>query len=398
LQKGDEVIVLKSNMPLRLRDTWVEINLDNIIWNLDEAKKLLSKETKIAAVLKANAYGHGAIEVARILVDKGVDYIAVACLLEAIELRREFKDIPILVMGYTSDEYLHIAVENNITLTIFSALQGEILSKIASYLKTIQKVHIKIDTGFNRLGFKWSKDLKNIIKSIYKLKNIEVEGIFTHLALVNSKEDEKQFALFQKVIEEIEEEKIHIPIKHVCDSIGMVRYPEFHMNMIRLGAFLYGMSPSRISDKLPVLKTALTFKTKISHIKHIQKGEGVGYDYSFIAKEKVKVGTLPVGYADGYMRCLSNVGEVSINGEKAKVIGKICMDQAMIDLTSISNVKVGDEVVLLGGQGENSVGVIEVADKCNTNRNEVLSVISRRVPRVYIKDEKNIGEVNYLMT
>ncbi len=385
-------------MPLRLRDTWVEINLDNIIWNLDEAKKLLSKETKIAAVLKANAYGHGAIEVARILVDKGVDYIAVACLLEAIELRREFKDIPILVMGYTSDEYLHIAVENNITLTIFSALQGEILSKIASYLKTIQKVHIKIDTGFNRLGFKWSKDLKNIIKSIYKLKNIEVEGIFTHLALVNSKEDEKQFALFQKVIEEIEEEKIHIPIKHVCDSIGMVRYPEFHMNMIRLGAFLYGMSPSRISDKLPVLKTALTFKTKISHIKHIQKGEGVGYDYSFIAKEKVKVGTLPVGYADGYMRCLSNVGEVSINGEKAKVIGKICMDQAMIDLTSISNVKVGDEVVLLGGQGENSVGVIEVADKCNTNRNEVLSVISRRVPRVYIKDEKNIGEVNYLMT
>ncbi|WP_291571096.1 alanine racemase [Clostridium sp. UBA4548] len=390
--------MLKSNMPLRLRDTWVEINLDNIIWNLDEAKKLLSKETKIAAVLKANAYGHGAIEVARILVDKGVDYIAVACLLEAIELRREFKDIPILVMGYTSDEYLHIAVENNITLTIFSALQGEILSKIASYLKTIQKVHIKIDTGFNRLGFKWSKDLKNIIKSIYKLKNIEVEGIFTHLALVNSKEDEKQFALFQKVIEEIEEEKIHIPIKHVCDSIGMVRYPEFHMNMIRLGAFLYGMSPSRISDKLPVLKTALTFKTKISHIKHIQKGEGVGYDYSFIAKEKVKVGTLPVGYADGYMRCLSNVGEVSINGEKAKVIGKICMDQAMIDLTSISNVKVGDEVVLLGGQGENSVGVIEVADKCNTNRNEVLSVISRRVPRVYIKDEKNIGEVNYLMT
>lgn len=385
-------------MPLRLRDTWVEINLDNIIWNLDEAKKLLSKETKIAAVLKANAYGHGAIEVARILVDKGVDYIAVACLLEAIELRKEFKDIPILVMGYTSDEHLHIAVEYNITLTIFSALQGELLSKIAVSLKTIQKVHIKIDTGFNRLGFKWSKDLKDIIKSIYKLKNIEVEGIFTHLALVNRQEDEKQFDLFQKVIEEIEEEKIHIPIKHVCDSIGMVRYPEFRMNMIRLGAFLYGMRPSRISDKSPVLKTSLTFKTKISHIKYIENGEGVGYDYSFIAKEKAKVGTLPVGYADGYMRCLSNAGEVSVNGEKAKVIGKICMDQAMIDLTSISNVKVGDEVVLLGGQGENFVDVMEVADKCNTNRNEVLSVISRRVPRVYIKDEKIIGEVNYLMT
>jgi alanine racemase len=390
--------VLKSSIPLRLRDTWAEINLDNIIWNFNEAKKLLLKETKIAAVLKANAYGHGAIEVARVLVDKGVDYIAVACLLEAIELRKEFKDIPILVMGYTSDEHLHIAVEYNITLTIFSALQGELLSKIAASLKTIQKVHIKIDTGFNRLGFKWSNDLKDIIKSIYQLKNIEVEGIFTHLALVNRQEDEKQFALFQKVIEEIEEQKIHIPIKHVCDSIGMVRYPEFHMNMIRLGAFLYGMRPSRISDKSPVLKTSLTFKTKISHIKHIQNGEGVGYDYSFIAKEKAKVGTLPVGYADGYMRCLSNAGEVSVNGEKAKVIGKICMDQAMIDLTSISNVKVGDEVVLLGGQGENFVDVMEVANKCNTNRNEVLSVISRRVPRVYIKDEKIIGEVNYLMT
>lgn len=389
--------MLKENISTRLRDTWVEINLDNLIWNFNQAKKLVSKETKIAAVLKANAYGHGAIGVAKVLIESGVDYLAVACLSEALELRKVFKEVPILVMGYTADEYLSMAVKNRITLTIFSIAQGEKISNISLGFNVISKVHIKIDTGFNRLGLKWSEDLKHIIKTIYSMNNLHVEGIFTHLALVNRVEDEKQYRLFQKVIKELEEESINIPVKHVCDSIGMVRYPEFHMDMIRLGAFLYGMRPTRFEDQAVDLRVALTFKTKVAHIKYIEKGEGVGYDFSFIAKEKSKIATLPIGYADGYMRCLSNNGEVRINGEKAKVIGKICMDQTMIDLTNIKDVNVGDEVILLGGQGKDSIEIMEVAEKCNTNRNEILSVISRRVPRVYIKDGNLSHIVDYLL-
>ncbi|EQB87019.1 alanine racemase [Clostridium punense] len=389
--------MLKKNVPTRFRDTWVEINLDNLIWNFNQAKKIVSKETKIAAVLKANAYGHGAIGVAKVLIESGVDYLAVACLSEALELRRVFKEVPILVMGYTADEYLSIAVENKITLTIFSISQGEKISNIASALGVIAKVHVKIDTGFNRLGLKWSENLKYAIQTIYNMKNLYVEGIFTHLALVNRMEDEKQYRLFQKVIKELEEQSISIPVKHICDSIGMVRYPEYHMDMIRLGAFLYGMRPTGVTDEAVDLRIALTFKTKVAHIKNIEKGEGVGYDFSFIAEKKSKIATLPVGYADGYMRCLSNSGEVMIGGEKAKAIGKICMDQTMIDLTHVEGVNVGDEVILLGGQGRNSIDIIEVAEKCNTNRNEILSVISRRVPRVYIKDGNISHIVDYVL-
>lgn len=389
--------MLKENVSTRFRDTWAEINLDNLIWNFKQAKKLVSKETKIAAVLKANAYGHGAIGVAKVLIESGVDYLAVACLSEALELRKAFKEVPILVMGYTADEYLSVAVKNRITLTIFSISQGKKISNISSELNVISKIHIKIDTGFNRLGLKWSEDLEQIIQTIYSMNNLHVEGIFTHLALVNREEDEKQYKLFQKVIKELEESSINIPIKHVCDSIGMVRYPEFHMDMIRLGAFLYGMRPTSFEDQAVDLRVALTFKTKVAHLKCIEKGEGVGYDFSFVAKEKSKIATLPVGYADGYMRCLSNNGEVRIKGEKAEVIGKICMDQTMIDLTHIEDVNVGDEVILLGGSGEDSIEIMEVAEKCNTNRNEILSVISRRVPRVYIKDGTLSHTVDYVL-
>lgn len=388
-------MVTNEGRDLLMRNTWVEIDLSNLAYNLNQAKKLLSPGTKIAGVIKANAYGHGAIHVAKTLIENNIDILAVACLTEAIELRRHFPDIPILIMGYTPDDTLKFAVENNITTTIINLEQAIKLSEIAESLNKEATVHIKLETGFNRLGLKIDSNTINIIEDIHNLKNIKLEGIFTHFALKSSETDKGQYDLLMSVIQKLEAKEIHIPIKHICDSIGMVSYPDYHLDMIRLGSLMFGVQTS--SMKEGVLKPVMTFKAKISQIKEIQGGEGVGYDYSFVAKGKTIVGTLPVGYSDGYMRCLTGKGEVSIKGKRAPIIGKICMDQCMIDLTNIHDVKAGDEVILLGGSSQDGVSVDEVAAKIDTNRNEVLSVISRRVPRLYIESGNIIDIVDYLL-
>lgn len=378
-----------------MRSTWVEIDLTNIAYNVQQARKFLNPKTKIAGVLKANAYGHGAIHTAKTLIENNVDMLAVACITEAIELRRHYSEIPIMIMGYTPDEELKVAVENHIAITIFSLEQAKKLSDIGLSLNKDAIIHIKIDTGMNRIGFKIDSHTVDTIVEIYKLKNIKIEGIFTHLALKNSETDKHQFDLFMSVINELESREIYIPIKHICDGIGMELYPEYHLDMVRLGSFIYG-GQSLSKDREP-LRLAMTFKTKIAQVKEIQKGEGVGYGYSFVAQDKCLVGTLPVGYADGYFRCLAGIGEVGIKGKRALVIGKICMDQMMIDLSNIPDAKVGDEVVLLGENSIDSIPLSEVAKKADANRNDVLSSIRRRVPRVYIENSNIIDIVDYLL-
>ncbi|TCU71682.1 alanine racemase [Tissierella praeacuta] len=387
--------MLKNCTDSLMRNTWVEIDLSNLEYNLSQARKMLKSKTKIAGVVKANAYGHGSIHIAKALIENGIDMLAVACLTEAIELRKYYSDIPILIMGYTPSDKLKFAVQNNITITIFSLEQAIILSDIGEMLNKEVTIHIKIETGFNRLGLKIDSNIISIIEKIYNLKNIRLEGIFTHFALKTKETDKIQYELLMNVIHKLEAKGIYIPIKHICDSIGMVIYPEYHLDMIRLGSLMYGVQTS--SKKEGSLRSVMTFKTEISQVKEIQAGEGVGYDYSFVAKKKTIVGTLPVGYADGYMRALTGKGEVNINGKRAPIIGKICMDQCMIDLTNIPYAKVGDEVILLAGNSKDGITLDEVAEKINTNRNEVLSVISRRVPRVYIKKSKPICIVDYLL-
>lgn len=377
-----------------MRNTWVEIDLDSIANSLAEARKIVNPETKIAGVVKANAYGHGAIDVAKTLIENGVDMLAVACLTEAIELRAYYSKTPILIMGYTPDSKLRFAVEQNISTTIFSLEQAEILSNIGETLNKEAVVHIKINTGLNRLGLNVDDKTIHIIKQIYNMKNINVEGIFTHFALDTIETDKEQFELFKKILNGLESKGINIPIKHVSDSIAMVKYPEYHLDMIRLGSFMYGVKTSLMEEG--VLKLAMTFKTQISHINNIKKGEGVGYGYSYVAEKDTLVGTLAVGYADGYMRCLGNIGEVSINGKKVPIIGKICMDQSMVDLTNVPEAKVGDEVVLLGEGSKDTITLGEISQKANTNKNEILSIVSRRVPRVYMKDNKVVKVVDYL--
>lgn len=371
-----------------LRPTYVEIDLDIIKHNINEIKKIIAKNTKLGAVIKANAYGHGAIEVARVLEEENIDYICVAGLNEAIELRNNNIKLPILVLGYTPDDCLDIAIQNNITLTIFSKEQAEILSNKSKRITSKANIHIKIDTGFNRLGFKINESLPSTIYYIYNLPNINVEGIFSHLALKDIESDYEQFNKFNKLLDKIK--CIDIPIKHICDSIGMVSYKDFHMNMVRVGASLYGYNSRK---SIMNLKPAMTFKSKFAQIKTIKKGEGISYDYSYIADKEMKIGTVLCGYSDGIPRSLSNKGYVYVNGKRANILGKICMDQCIVDLTDIKDVSMDSEVIFYGNGGPK---LLDVANLADTNRNELLSIVSRRVARVYIKDKKIYKILDYL--
>ena len=371
-----------------LRPTYVEIDLDIIRHNINEIRKIINKKTKLGAVVKSNAYGHGAIEVARILEEEKVDYICVAGLNEAMELRNNDIRLPILVMGYTPDNCLDIAIENNITLTIFSNEQVKLLSNIATKLNKKANIHLKVDTGFNRLGFKIDNNLPSTIEEIYNLENINIEGIFSHLALKDSESDYEQFNKFNNLLEKIKH--LDIPIKHICDSIGMAAYKDFHMDMVRVGASLYGYNSRKsIMD----LKPAMTFKSKFAQIKNIKKGEGISYDYSYIADKDMKIGTVLCGYSDGIPRSLSNKGYVYINGKKANILGKICMDQCIVDLTDIKDASMYSEVIFYGNGGPN---LVDIANLAHTNKNELLSIVSRRVARVYIKDKKIYKILDYL--
>jgi len=384
----------KKTGKILMRSTWAEIDMDILISNLNHAKRMKAPGTKIAAVLKANAYGHGAVNVAKILIENNVDMITVAYISEAIELRRHYPEFPIMVMGYTFDEHLKTAVENNIRLTIFSLEQARKLSDIGLSLGKEALVHIKIDTGMNRIGLKAGENTVNTIIKIFNLEKIKIEGIYTHLALRTAETDMLQCDLFMNVVNSLEAKGIFIPVKHICDSIGMVLYPDYHLDMIRLGAFIYGVAPAAMGKDKSLLKLSMTLKTRLTQVKEIEKGEGVGYDSSFIAQGKAIIGTLAAGYADGYMRCLGNKGEVSIRGKRAPIIGVMCMDQLMVNLMDIPEAKVGDEVILIG---DNEVPLSEVAEKAGSNRNEIISIIGRRVPRVYIKDSCIVDIVDYIL-
>ena len=377
-----------------LRDTIVEINLDNIAFNIKSIKEMVGENVAIAAVVKANGYGHGASGIAQVLVENGADYLAVATLNEAMNLRKNFKDYNIFIMGFTPDEYLEEVVKNDIVQTIFSYRQAEILNELGIKYNKKPVVHIKYDTGFNRLGFKDCKESIEEIERICSLKNIDVEGIFSHFALAGKKEDAKQYDRFISAIDKLEKRGCSFKYKHIEDSISAVDYPEYRMNMIRPGAIIYGIKGFHYGSL--DLKQALTFKTKVYYIKEIAKGEGVSYDYLWKAERDSIIGTLPFGYADGYPRNLRDKGYVTIRGKKAPIIGVICMDQCMVDLTDIPEACEGDEVIIYGDGTNNTLDIHNASQLAETNKNEIICRIGMRSPRVYIKDNKVVNVINYV--
>ncbi len=369
-----------------LRDTWYEIDLDALSRNYQAVQHVAGPNVAMCPVLKADAYGLGAVQSARTFMSVGgVRYGAVACLSEAIELRESCADLPVLIMGYTPDRLLPVVAEHRIVPTIFELRQAEILAASAPADEPVP-VHIKLDTGMNRLGLDDTKAGLETVCAIADLKQVRIEGLFSHLALADQASDMNQFKRLQTFVEAVSKRGVSLGLIHVCDSIGMLRYPAFRLDMVRPGAILYGAPPLRDTCPLPI-EVPFAFKTRIARLRRLSAGEGVSYDYTWRAtKEGALIATLPVGYADGFQRSFSNRGYVIVRGVRAPIVGLICMDQAMIDVSAVAGVSAGDEVLLLGQSGPDSVPLLEAAQWAGSNRNAVLAGIGKRVPRVYASE------------
>jgi alanine racemase len=374
-----------------IRPVWLEINLDSIAHNVKKIRQIVGENTQIIAVVKANAYGHGAIEVSETLLENGVTMLGVGVIEEGIVLREAGIKAPILVCGLTKDDQFESLIMHNLTATVCDLKAVKTLSRIANKNKKRARVHIKIDTGMGRLGIP-SRDTLDFVKEIGKMKNIEIEGIFTHFAATNEEDGNytrKQFEKYKKALLELERERINIPLKHVANSSAILDSSRFHFNAVRPGIIVYGLFPSPRTKQIVQLRPAAEFKTKIIFLKKGSAGKSIGYGGTYTTTKPTRIATLPVGYADGYSWLLSNKGEVLVRGERAPIIGRICMDLCMIDVTHIGGVQIGDEVVLWGKQGSEMISVEEVAQKIGSIVYEVICMVDKeRVPKVFIKNGK----------
>lgn len=378
-------------MYLKIRSAYVEVDIKKAIDNFENTKKLIkqhSNNTKVCAVVKANSYGMGAVELSKHYIKSGVDMLAVAVISEAIELRRNFSDVPILILGYTPDCYFEDALNNNITLTIFTYEQAEALNKIAVVLNKKAKIHIKIETGMNRLGLLTTESNADLVKEISEMSNIVIEGMFTHFAMADEKDKSvthMQVRAFMYFSNLLKDRGIDIPIKHVGNSATIIDLPEYYFDMVRAGIILSGFYPSQYVDKSRLsLKPCIALKAQISAIKKVTPHSGVSYGYTYKTKKEVLIGTIPLGYADGLSRSLSNNFYVLVNGVKCLQVGRICMDQFMVDISKVDNPKVGDVVTIYGYGDDDALTVEDVANIRGTISYEVESTLSIRLPRKYI--------------
>ncbi|MGO1468840.1 MAG: alanine racemase [Tissierella sp.] len=381
--------------------TIVEINLDNLAYNIKKVRNYIKKDTLIMAVVKANAYGHGAVSAAKVFLENGADRLGVSVLREGIELRKKNIKAPILLLNYTPSNQYRDVVKYDIIPTIFRYEDARILSDLAVSMNKSINIHIKIDTGMSRIGFLPNEDSIEDILKISKLANIKIEGIFTHFA--KSDELDKnftktQFKRFMDVVNKLEEKGLHIDIKHVSNSAAVIDIGEYNLDMVRPGIILYGYYPSaEVKRQNLHIKPAMTLKSSISNIKTIKKGTGVGYNHLYIAEKDVRIATIPIGYADGYSRLLAEKAYGSINEKKTEVVGKVCMDQTMLDISSIDNLGVGNEVKLFGYDDKSCPTVEKIASWIGTSNYEIICMISRRVPRVYMKNDKLDHVVDYIL-
>ncbi|KMY52170.1 alanine racemase [Peribacillus loiseleuriae] len=377
------------------RDTWAEVNLDNIYENIINLRKHLSSQTKLFAVVKANAYGHGDVDVAKTALYAGADYLAVAFLDEALALRKKGILAPILVLGVTRPESVKIASEERITLTIF---QDDWIQQAKSYLQgeDVLYVHVKCDSGMGRLGVRNRMELEAIEGSLLEDSRFVFEGIYTHFSTADSLNENyyhKQLGVFQEMLSWL---KTKPQLIHASNSAASLRFPESTFNAVRMGIAMYGLTPSvEMKELLPFpLRPALSLKTRIVNVKELKKGESVSYGATYTAAGNEWIGTLPIGYADGWIRKLQGQ-EVLVNGEKAPIVGRICMDQCMIKLPE--NTPINTEVTLIGKDNGQEISVDEIAEQLETINYEITCMIASRIPRVYVKNGKITHVVNALL-
>ena len=380
--------------------TWAQISVDALNYNFKQIRKITNPDSKIMAIVKADAYGHGAVECARIFLQNGADMLGVACCEEAMQLRRNGIAAPILILGTSYDEELLEIVQNDITPTVFSYDFANKLSATSKSVSKTVKVHIKIDTGMSRLGYVAGVSDNKIVDEIIKisaLPNIEIEGIFSHLSTADEKDSsytELQFGRFTNVCKMLEDCGLIIPIKHIANSAAIIMYPNMHLDMVRAGIILYGLYPSEEVDKTRIeLKNVMTVKSKITYIKEICDRRGVSYGNMYITEGKTKIATIPIGYADGYTRMLNGKAKMLVGDACVDVIGKICMDQCMIDVTNVNNINIGDEVIIFG---DHTVTADTLASMLGTINYEIVCMISKRIPRFYIHNGRTVKTLNYL--
>ena len=374
-----------------LRTTRAEINLDNLKYNIGVLRQELGPDVEPMAIIKADAYGHGAVMMMGYMMKYGLRYFGVASLNEALELRRAHKDGEILVLGLSPDHLLHYGAENNIIQTICSLRQAKRLSEDCSRLGITGRIKIKVDTGMHRLGFAPTEESMDIVADIAKLPALKLDGIFSHLALETHDDDYRQWARFQQFIEGCEKRGVTFPLKSIDDGIGAIRYPEMRYNMVRPGSFFYGFNPH-----IPTLRPVMELKSEIVHLQVLPAGEGIGYGLDDKADHDRVIATLPFGYVDGAPRALSHYqGWCSVKDVKCPIVGLMCMDQAMIDVSDVPDVQIGDEVVVFS-QEHNAMTYPEGAKITNFNRNGLQAALARRVPKVYFEEGKEVAYRDYL--
>jgi alanine racemase len=368
------------------RPTFAEIDLGAIRHNLRRIKQLIGRDTKILGIVKADAYGHGMEEISKTIIEEGVDYLGVASLDEARQLRDVRVRDQIIVLGSILPEEAEGVLRFNVIQTISCMRIAQVLSKLGQAKKRNIKVHIKIDTGMGRIGF-WHEEAVGFVRKIASLKSLIIDGIFTHFPSAEDDErfTQKQIRDFVSLIEELETQNIDIPLKHSSNSMAIVDFKEAHMTMVRPGLIMYGLHPKKDLMETLDLRPALKLKTKVIYVKSVPRGRSISYGRAYITKKDTRIATIPIGYADGYSRRLSNRSYVLIKGKRAPIVGRICMDMCMLDVGHIKNVKPGDEVVLIGTQGSEIITAEELAELSNTIPYEVVCNIGHRVPRIYIR-------------
>lgn len=380
-----------------MRPVWAEIDLDILANNMRNIKKLAG-DKEVMAVVKADAYGHGALDVAPCLLENGASKLAVAMLTEAIELRNNNITAPIMILGYTPIYLGEELIKYNIEQTIYDLNYAKELSNLAIKLNKKAKIHIALDTGMGRIGFLPTDESFNAICEICNLPGLNVIGIFTHFSSSDEKNKEYtqyQFNQIYNFIERLEVNEINIPLKHASNSAAIIDLPNTYLDAVRAGIILYGYYPSdEVKKDNLSIKPALTLKAKIAHVKELDSGMYISYNRTFKTSRKSKIATIPIGYADGYIRTLKHEAKVIVNGQLAPIVGNICMDQFMIDVTDIDNVKSGDEVILLGESNEVKFNADDLAKCMNSINYEVLCLLKNRVPRAYIKNGKIIHVKN----
>lgn len=380
----------EKNMEI-YRPVWAEVNTNNIKDNLRFIRTLIPKSTKIMAVVKANGYGHGALKVAKAAVEAGVERLGVASVEEALELINDDIKAPIQLLSQPPISSVKIIVENStiknsIISTVYTKNFVKALSEEAHNQNKKCLIHVKVDTGMHRVGISTEHVIK-LVKYISSLPNIEIEGLFTHFACADDPENPYtllQLKRFLKLKETLKKNNFKFKIYHCANSAATLNFPQTHMDIVRIGIAMYGL---RSSEKTfsPKLKPVLSLKVKISYLKEVKKGEGISYGLTFRTKEKSLIATVPIGYADGYPKQLSNKGVVLVKGKRVPVVGNVTMDQIMIDVTDLNEIKTGDEVVIIGNQGEEKIEVNELSKSLNTIDYEIVCGIKNRIPRIYLE-------------